>query len=82
MPAHDVQRDVLDSPPSAARIAEAREAAAAAEASMELTFPVASGGEKRLVVSPRGTVVLLNDVSEATFNQSESAESIASALPE
>ncbi|MFO8098632.1 MAG: hypothetical protein R6T83_03305 [Salinibacter sp.] len=74
-----VYRISIDRPPRADQIAAYREEANDRQGTLEVTFPV---GEitKRLVVSPRGTVVLLNDVSEETFNRSESPETIAAAL--
>lgn len=77
-----VQRLDLDHLPDASTITSLREQADADGVSVEAHFPVASGEEKRLVVSPRGTVVLLNSVSEATFNRSTSADDIADALRE
>jgi hypothetical protein len=77
-----VQRRSLDQRPDEATIGALREEANEAGASVEASFPATDGTEKRLVVSPRGTVVLLNDVSEATFNQSVSAAEIAEALRE
>lgn len=74
-----VQRHILDAPPDASQISAYRDEADAEDISIEVTYP-AEDAEKRVVVSPRGTVVLLNDVSETTFNQSESAEEIAAAL--
>lgn len=74
-----VQRLDLDQLPDATTITSLREQAESDAVSVEAHFPV-EGDQKRLVVSPRGTVVLLNDVSEATFNQSQSAEEIADAL--
>jgi len=74
-----VQRLDLDERPDAATITSLREQASADAVSVEAHFP-AEDTQKRLVVSPRGTVVLLNDVSEETFNQSQSAEEIADAL--
>jgi len=75
-----VQRLDLDQLPDADTIASLREQAQSEESSIEAHFPTTTGEQKRLVVSPRGTVVLLNDVSEETFNQSRSAEEIADAL--
>jgi len=75
-----VERLSRDTPPTAEQIATYRKEAAKQESSVEVTFPT-NDETKRIVVSPRGTVVLLNDVSEETFNQSESAEDIAAALP-
>lgn len=75
-----VQRYSIDAVPNADQITSYREEAAETEASVEVTFPT-SGGTKRLVVSPRGTAVLLEDVSEQTFNRALSAAEIAEALP-
>lgn len=75
-----VQRLNLDHQPDADTITSLREQAEADDASVAAHFPAGSGTEKRLVVSPRGTVVLLNDVSEKTFNRSQSAAEIAGAL--
>ena len=75
-----VQRLDLDHLPDAATITSLREQAEADAVSMEAHFPASDGEQKRLVVSPRGTVVLLNDVSQETFNRSRSAEEIADAL--
>lgn len=74
-----VQRTTLDAPPTADRIATARQTAADQHVSVELRFP-AGDDAKRLVVSPRGTVVLLTDASEDTFHHSTSADEIAAAL--
>jgi hypothetical protein len=74
-----VQRTTLDAPPAADRITTARQTAADQHVSVELHFPVGDHS-KRLVVSPRGTVVLLNGVSEDTFHPSTSAQDIAGAL--
>lgn len=76
----NVDRRTLDEPPNAADIASYRDEAAEQEASIEATYPTPDGNEKRMVVSPRGTVVILNDVSEETFNQSRSADEIAAAV--
>lgn len=75
-----VDRRTLDERPDAADIVSYREEAAEQETSIEVTYPASSGNEKRMVVSPRGTVVILNDVSEETFNQSRSADEIAAAV--
>lgn len=74
-----VDRRTLDQIPDAETIRSFRDEAADADASIEATYP-ANGTEKRLVVSPRGTVVLVNDVSEDTFNRSVDAAEIAEAL--
>ena len=75
-----VDRRDLDAIPDDATIADFREEAAAQDESIEATYPAPDGDTKRLVVSPRGTVVLLNDVSETTFNQSTPAAEIADQL--
>jgi len=75
-----VDRRDLDAIPDAATIADVREEAAQQDASIEATFPTPDGETKRLVVSPRGTVVLLNDVSEETFNPSVAPDEIAETL--
>lgn len=77
-----VIRHDLDQRPEKSDISSFRTEAEEKEASVELTFPSSQGEEKRLVFSPRGTVVLLNDVSEQTFNRSRSAAEIADALRE
>lgn len=77
-----VQRRSLDQVPDAATITALREEANEEAASVEASFSTADGTKKRLVVSPRGTVVLLNDVSEDTFNRSVSAADVAEALRE
>lgn len=74
-----VQRTSLDAPPTPDQITASRETAADQSVSVELRFPAATDS-KRLVVSPRGTVVLLSNVSEETFHQSQSAEDIVAAL--
>jgi len=79
---NSVQREELDDIPTESTIASLREQAANEAVSVEAHFSTAEGEAKRLVVSPRGTVVLLNDVSEDTFNQSVSAADIADALRE
>lgn len=70
----------LDSIPNADTIAELRTRASEKGQSVGVTFPSPEGERKRLVVSPRGTSVLLNDVSEETFNRSVEADAIADAL--
>jgi hypothetical protein len=75
-----VQHHELDVAPDDSTIASLRADAEADDVSVEVSFPAANGEKKRLVVSPRGTVVLLNDVSEETFNPSTSAADIADAL--
>ncbi len=77
-----VDRRTLDQLPDASTIAALREEAADQEVSIEATYPKSDGSQKRMVVSPRGTVVILNDVSKDTFNRSQSADDIAAALRE
>ncbi len=77
-----VQREELDQIPDESTIAALRDRAEHEAVSVEAHFPTAENEQKRLVVSPRGTVVLLNDVSEDTFNHSLSAAEIAEALRE
>jgi len=79
MPDSVEHRD-LDAIPDASTLTTLRDHAEADDVSIEAHFPVDNGESKRVVVSPRGTVVLLNDVSEKTFNQSTAAETIANAL--
>ncbi|MFB6248094.1 MAG: hypothetical protein ABEL97_05945 [Salinibacter sp.] len=76
-----VDRRELDAPPDESTIATLREEAAAQDVSIETHYP-AGDDQKRLVVSPRGTVVVLNDVSETTFNRSTSPAEIAAELRE
>jgi hypothetical protein len=75
-----VQRRELDAVPDASTISDLRDHAEADEVSIEAHFPTGDGVQKRLVVSPRGTVVLLNDVSEETFNRSTTADDVADSL--
>ena len=70
----------LDHVPDASTITSLRDDAAEQDASVEVKYPGDEDAEKRLVVSPRGTVVVLTDVSEATFNRSRSATEIAEQL--
>jgi len=77
-----VQRRSLDHIPDEATISTLRKEANEEATSVEASFPAADGAEKRLVVSPRGTVVLLNDVSEDTFNRSVASAKIVEALRE
>lgn len=79
MPDSVLRRD-LNQRPDEPTIASLRNRAAEEDTSIEAYFPAGSNEQKRLVVSPRGTVVLLNDVSEATFNRSQSADEIAEAI--
>ncbi|PSQ95434.1 MAG: hypothetical protein BRD55_10375 [Bacteroidetes bacterium SW_9_63_38] len=71
----------LDDVPDVSTIASLRDDADEQNSSVEVTYPSEEGTQKRLVVSPRGTVVVLTDVSEATFNRSRSAAEIAEELP-
>lgn len=72
----------LDEIPSADTIESLRDRARDAGESVVVTFPADDGERKRLVTSPRGTCVLLNDVSEDIFNSSVGADEIAAALRE
>ncbi len=76
-----VDRHELDHIPDEETIASFRDAADEQDVTIEARYPSAEG-QKRLVVSPRGTVTVLNDVSEATFNRSQSAAEIAASLRE
>lgn len=76
----DVDRRTLDKRPDASDITSFRNDAKEQGVSVEASYTTPNGNEKRMVVSPRGTVVILNDVSEATFNQSRSADEIATAI--
>lgn len=69
----------LDALPDAELITRLREQAED-DGAVGVIFPTTDGEQKRLVVSPRGTCVLLNDVSEKTFNRSLPAGEIAEAL--
>jgi hypothetical protein len=75
-----VDRRDLEAIPDESMIADFREEAADQDASIEASFPASDGDTKRLVVSPRGTVVLLKNVSEETFNRSVAPAEIADAL--
>lgn len=75
-----VDQRALDHIPDADTIRSFREEAEQADASIEATYPATGDTQKRLVVSPRGTVVVLNNVSEDTFNGSVDADEIAEAL--
>lgn len=75
-----IEMNDLEEAPDAETITSLREQAEERDEAIGVTFPTADGQEKRLVVSPRGTCVLLNDVSEDTFNHSLSAAEIAEAL--
>lgn len=79
MPASSAPR-TLDHVPDTSTIASLRDDAAEKGSSVEIAYPSEEGLQKRLVVSPRGTVVVLTDVSEATFNRSRSADEIAEQL--
>jgi len=70
----------LDQIPDTDTISSLRDEAEAEGTSVEVTYPSPDGPEKRLVVSPRGTVVVLTDVTEATYNRSASAADIAEQL--
>ena len=70
----------LDASPTAAQIAEMREKAAAEGESVQAVLPTDADVPKRLVVSPRGTCVLLQDTREESFNPSVDAADIAEAL--
>jgi len=71
---------MLDASPTAAQIAEMREKAAAEDESVQAALPTDADVPKRLVVSPRGTCVLLQDTREESFNPSVDAADIAEAL--
>jgi len=81
MPDPPARHELAELPDEEA-ISSLREQAQEQGASVEARFPTADGKQKRLVVSPRGTVVLLNDVSKDTFNRSVSASDVATALRE
>lgn len=73
----------LNAIPDAETIASLRDEAEDRGEDVGATFSTADGDVKRLVVSPRGTCVLLNEeVSEETFNRSLTADEIAAALQE
>lgn len=72
----------LDEIPSGDTIESLRDEARDGGESAVVTFPEGDGERKRLVVSPRGTCVLLNDVSEDVFNSSVEPHEIAAALRE
>ena len=72
-----VEQVELTELPDESAIASFRQEAEEKDVSIEATYSTSSGAEKRMVISPRGTVVILNDVSEETFNQSTSAADIA-----
>lgn len=75
-----IDMHTLDEVPDTEAIATLREQAETKDEAVGVTFPTSDGTQKRLVVSPRGTCVLLTDVSEETFNQSLSAAEVAEAL--
>lgn len=75
-----IQTTELQSIPDAATIADLRTRASEKGQSVAVTFPAEDGERKRLVASPRGTCVLLNDVSEDSFNASVGPDEIAAAL--
>jgi len=77
-----VDRRTLEQVPNESIIASLRKDAADRDGSIEAAYPSPDGPQKRMVVSPRGTVVILNDTSETTFNRSQSAADIAAALRE
>jgi hypothetical protein len=70
----------LEAAPTAAQITEMREQAAADGATIQVALPTETPPPKRLVVSPRGTCVLLQDTRTASFNPSVPADEIADAL--
>jgi len=69
----------LDAPPDADLITELRDRAHDRGEAVGVIFP-ADGERKRLVVSPRGTCVLLNETREDSFNPSVGVEEIAATL--
>jgi hypothetical protein len=70
----------FDSPPDAEAIADLRNQASAQDESIEVTFSTTDGDTKRLVVSPRGTCVLLQDTREDSFIPSVAPEDVAASL--
>jgi hypothetical protein len=70
----------LETPPTAARITEMREKAAAKDETVQVLLPTETDPPERLVVSPRGTCVLLQDTRTASFNPSVPADEVADAL--
>jgi hypothetical protein len=70
----------LDASPTAAQIAEMREKAAAEGESVQVALPTDADVPKRLVVSPRGTCVLLQDTREESFTPAVDAADVAEAL--
>ena len=69
----------LDAPPDADLITELRDRAHDRGEAVGVIFP-ADGERKRLVASPRGTCVLLNETREDSFNPSVGVEEIAAVL--
>lgn len=78
--ANSIDMKDLDRPPDADIITELREQAGNRGESVGVIFPAKDGERKRLVVSERGTCVLLNDTREDTFIPSVEAEEVAAAL--
>jgi len=75
-PQHD-----LDAPPQADAIASYRDEAQEAGADVVVRYPNADGETRHLVVSPRGTcVVLKENVSRDAFAPQKDAASVADAL--
>lgn len=71
----------LDGPPEAAAITSFRERASDEQRSVVAHYETDAGEARFVVVSDRGTCVLLNDqVSIETFNQNVEAADIADAL--
>lgn len=70
----------LDSIPNAETIKELRNEASTSGASVAILFPSSEGTPKHLVVSPRGTCVVLDETIDESFNPSVSADEIVSAL--
>lgn len=73
----EIELQDLNAIPDAETIRSFREQAAEEDTSVGATFPAPDGTQKRLIVSARGTCVLLNDVTEETFHHSLTAEEIA-----
>lgn len=71
----------LDAPPAVDTIEQYRKEAEERGDSFIAAFPNAEQEQRYLVVSPRGTCVLLDaNYSEDTFNPSVSAEAVAEAI--
>ncbi len=71
----------LDGPPTADAIASFREQAEEEERSVSAQYETSEGELRFVVVSDRGTCVLLDDhVSMETFNQNVDAGTISDAL--